>query len=241
MDNPQISTQEGAQHSQFAYEFPSLVKQAVQRTFVWMALGLAITGLTAIFAADSNFTYYLFSGSSFLFYGLLIAEFALVWFLSSQIMKLSVPVATASFAVYSVLNGLTLSPIFYIYTEDSIASTFFITAGTFAAMAIFGYTTKRDLSSMGSYLMMGLIGLIIASVVNIFVGSSLLMWVVSYLGVLIFVGLTAYDTQRIKEMIAQSVGDEEETKKVALLGALNLYLDFINLFLYLLRLFGRRD
>ena len=120
MDNSQISTQEGAQHSQFAYEFPSLVKQAVQRTFVWMALGLAITGLTAIFAADSNFTYYLFSGSGFLFYGLLIAELALVWFLSSQIMKLSVPVATASFALYSVLNGLTLSLIFYIYTEASI-------------------------------------------------------------------------------------------------------------------------
>ena len=205
-----------------------------------MTLGLAITGLTALFVADSNLIEVLFSGS-FTFWILIIAELALVWYLSSRIMKLSMPVATAAFAVYSLLNGVTLSPIFLVYTGESIASTFFITAGTFAAMAIFGYTTKRDLSSMGSYLMMGLIGLIIASVVNIFVGSSLLMWVVSYLGVLIFVGLTAYDTQRIKEMIAQSVGDEEQTKKVALLGALNLYLDFINLFLYLLRLFGRRD
>ena len=205
-----------------------------------MTLGLAITGLTALFVADSNLIEVIFSGS-FPFWILLIAELALVWYLSSRIMKLSMPVATAAFAVYSLLNGVTLSPIFLVYTGESIASTFFITAGTFAAMAIFGYTTKRDLSSMGSYLMMGLIGLIIASVVNIFVGSSLLMWVVSYLGVLIFVGLTAYDTQRIKEIIAQSIGDEEQTKKVALIGALNLYLDFINLFLYLLRLFGRRN
>ena len=220
--------------------YTALVRQSVTRTFVWMTLGLAITGLTALFVADSNLIAVLFS-SSFAFWILMIAELVLVWYLSSHIMKLSMPMATAAFAVYSLLNGVTLSPIFLVYTGESIASTFFITAGTFAAMAIFGYTTKRDLSSMGSYLMMGLIGLIIASLVNMFVGSSLLMWVVSYLGVLIFVGLTAYDTQRIKEMIAQSVRDEEQTKKVALLGALNLYLDFINLFLYLLRLFGRRD
>ena len=216
-----------------------LVRQSVTRAFVWMTLGLAITGLTALFVADSNLIEVIFSSGSF--WMLVIAELAVVWFLSSRIMKLSMPVATVAFAVYSLLNGVMLSPIFLVYTGESIASTFFITAGTFAAMAIFGYTTKRDLSSMGSYLMMGLIGLIIASLVNMFVGSSLLMWVVSYLGVLIFVGLTAYDTQRIKEMIAQSVGDEEQTKKVALLGALNLYLDFINLFIYLLRLFGRRD
>lgn len=216
-----------------------LVRQSVTRAFVWMTLGLAITGLTALFVADSNLIEVIFSSGSF--WMLVIAELAVVWFLSSRIMKLSMPVATAAFAVYSLLNGVTLSPIFLVYTGESITSTFFITAATFAAMAIFGYTTKRDLSSMGSYLMMGLIGLIIASLVNMFVGSSLLMWVVSYLGVLIFVGLTAYDTQRIKEMIAQSVGDEEQTKKVALLGALHLYLDFINLFIYLLRLFGRRD
>ncbi|ERJ70105.1 hypothetical protein HMPREF1556_01685 [Porphyromonas sp. oral taxon 278 str. W7784] len=240
MDNSQISTQEGAQHSQFAYEFPSLVKQAVQRTFVWMALGLAITGLTAIFAADSNFTSYLFSGSSFLFYGLLIAELALVWFLSSQIMKLSVPVATASFALYSVLNGLTLSLIFYIYTEASIASTFFVTAGTFGAMALFGYVTKRDLSRWGSLLYMALIGLIIASVVNWFLASATLMWITTYAGVLIFVGLTAYDTQKIKQMLWEAAGDEELSKRVSLIGALGLYLDFINLFLYLLRILGRR-
>ena len=216
-----------------------LVRQSVTRAFVWMTLGLAITGLTALFVADSNLIEVLFSSGSF--WMLVIAELAVVWFLSSRIMKLSMPVATAAFAVYSLLNGVTLSPIFLVYTGESITSTFFITAATFGTMAVFGYTTKRDLSSWGSYLMMGLIGLIIASVVNIFLGSSLLMWAVSYLGVLIFVGLTAYDTQRIKEMIAQSVGDEEQTKKVALLGALNLYLDFINLFIYLLRLFGRRD
>ena len=216
-----------------------LVRQSVTRAFVWMALGLAITGLTALFVADSNLIEVIFSSGSF--WMLVIAELAVVWFLSSRIMKLSMPVATAAFAVYSLLNGVMLSPIFLVYTGESIASTFFITAATFGTMAVFGYTTKRDLSSWGSYLMMALIGLIIASVVNIFLGSSLLMWAVSYLGVLLFVGLTAYDTQRIKEMIAQSVGDEEQTKKVALLGALNLYLDFINLFLYLLRLFGRRN
>lgn len=216
-----------------------LVRQSVTRAFVWMTLGLAITGLTALFVADSNLIEVIFSSGSF--WMLVIAELAVVWFLSSRIMKLSMPVATVAFAVYSLLNGVMLSPIFLVYTGESIASTFFITAGTFGTMAVFGYTTKRDLSSWGSYLMMALIGLIIASLVNMFVGSSLLMWVISYLGVLIFVGLTAYDTQRIKEMIAQSVGDEEQTKKVALLGALNLYLDFINLFIYLLRLFGRRD
>lgn len=215
-----------------------LVRQSVTRAFVWMTLGLAITGLTALFVADSNLIEVLFSSGSF--WMLVIAELAVVWFLSSRIMKLSMPVATAAFAVYSLLNGVTLSPIFLVYTGESITSTFFITAATFGTMAVFGYTTKRDLSSWGSYLMMGLIGLIIASVVNIFLGSSLLMWAVSYLGVLLFVGLTAYDTQQLKAMIAASIGDEEQTKKVALLGALNLYLDFINLFIYLLRILGKR-
>ena len=215
-----------------------LVRQSVTRAFVWMTLGLAITGLTALFVADSNLIEVLFSSGSF--WMLVIAELAVVWFLSSRIMKLSMPVATAAFAVYSLLNGVTLSPIFLVYTGESITSTFFITAATFGTMAVFGYTTKRDLSSWGSYLMMALIGLIIASVVNIFLGSSLLMWAISYLGVLLFVGLTAYDTQQLKAMIAASIGDEEQTKKVALLGALNLYLDFINLFIYLLRILGKR-
>lgn len=219
--------------------YTALVRQSVTRAFVWMTLGLAITGLTALFIADSNLIEVLFSSSSS-FWILVVAEFALVWYLSSRIMKLSMPVATAAFAVYSLLNGVTLSPIFLVYTGESIASTFFITAGTFGTMAVFGYTTKRDLSSWGSYLMMALIGLIIASVVNIFLGSSLLMWAISYLGVLLFVGLTAYDTQQLKAMIAASIGDEEQTKKVALLGALNLYLDFINLFIYLLRILGKR-
>lgn len=215
-----------------------LVRQSVTRAFVWMTLGLAITGLTALFVADSNLIEVIFSSGSF--WMLVIAELAVVWFLSSRIMKLSMPVATAAFAVYSLLNGVTLSPIFLVYTGESITSTFFITAATFGTMAVFGYTTKRDLSSWGSYLMMALIGLIIASVVNIFLGSSQLMWAVSYLGVLLFVGLTAYDTQQLKAMIAASIGDEEQTKKVALLGALNLYLDFINLFIYLLRILGKR-
>lgn len=217
----------------------TLVSSALRRTFVWMALGLAITALASIFAVNSNLVDSIIEDGYLLL--LLIAEVALVIFLSARVMKMSMPMATGSFVLYSVLNGLSLSPIFLVYTGESIATTFLVTAGTFGAMAVYGYTTKRDLSGMGSYLIMALIGVIIASVVNIFLGSSLLMWIVSFLGVGIFTGLTAYDVQKVKGMLAQTVGDEELSKRVSLLGALRLYLDFINLFLYLLRFFGRRD
>ena len=153
--------------SRVAYDFPSLVRQSVLRAFVWMALGLAITGLTALFVADSNLLDFLFENQG-LFWGLCIGELALVWILSRNIMKFSIPVATGAFVFYSVLSGVTLSPIFIVYTGASIASTFFITAATFGVMAAFGYFTKRDLSKMGSYLYMALIGLIIATVVNLF-------------------------------------------------------------------------
>ena len=163
----------------------------------------------------------------------------LVWYVSARIMSLSFTTATGLFMLYSLLNGLTLSVLFAVYTRSSIASTFFITAGTFGAMSLYGYFTKKDLSSWGNILIMAVIGLIIASVVNMFMQSSMMYWIITYAGVLIFVGLTAYDTQKIKQMLANQEINEQ-TQKLALLGALSLYLDFINLFLYLLRIFGDR-
>ena len=176
-----------------------------------------------------------------LLWGLIIAELALVIGLSAAIRKLSLPVATLMFVIYSVINGVTLSSIFLVYSIGSIAKVFLITAGTFGAMALFGYTTKKDLSSMGKILFMALIGLIIATVVNLFVKSSGLDLILCYGGVLIFVGLTAWDSQKIKEMCMSAEYADEGAQKMALLGALTLYLDFINLFLYLLRIFGRRE
>lgn len=216
-----------------------LLGSAVRRTFVWMALGLAITGLASHFVFSSNLVYKLLEGYTFWF--LLIAEVALVLFLSGRVMKMSIPVATGAFVLYAVLSGVSLSPIYLAYTYESIATTFFITAGMFGAMAVYGYTTKRDLTSLGSILFMGLIGLVLAGIVNLFLGSTTVMWITSVLGVLIFTGLTAYDVQKVKVMLAQTLADEETSKRVSLLGALSLYLDFINLFLYLLRFFGRRD
>ena len=176
-----------------------------------------------------------------LFWGLIIGEFALVFGVSAAINKLSLTTATLMFILYSVINGALLSYIFLAYTASSVATVFFITAGTFAAMAIVGYTTKTDLSSMGKILFMALIGLIIATIVNLFIKSSGFTLILSYVGVLIFVGLTAWDSQKIKQMLLQAPDAGEGAQKLALLGALTLYLDFINLFIYLLRIFGRRE
>jgi FtsH-binding integral membrane protein len=179
-------------------------------------------------------------GNRIIFYALLFGELGLVWFVTARIDSLSGVTATFLFLLYSVLNGLTFSVIFLVYTASSIGSTFFVTAATFGVMSIYGYTTKRDLTSLGNLMFMALIGLIIASVVNIFLGSEMLYWITTYAGVLIFVGLTAYDTQKIKQMASTDFGTSENVQKGALMGALRLYLDFINLFLFLLRLFGRR-
>lgn len=212
----------------------------MKNVYLWMTLGLAMTGLTAAYVAGHpGWSQYIAEHSGLMF-GLFIAELALVWTLSARIMRMSFATAGLMFAAYSVLNGVVLSFIFKIYTMESISTTFFVTAGTFGAMTLVGYTVKRDLSAMGRILYMALIGLIIATLVNIFfVSSSGFAWALTYLGVLIFVGLTAYDTQKIKYML-QAYGDEvnEGTMKLALLGSLTLYLDFINLFLYLLRIFG---
>ena len=170
---------------------------------------------------------------------LLFAELGLVFYTTARINHLSLTTATTLFILYSAINGVTLSAIFLAYTLTSIASVFFITAGTFAATALYGYSTKRDLSKLGGILFMALIGLILATVVNLFLHNSMLDLMLSYAGVVIFVGLTAWDSQKIKQMLAMQTDMGETAQKMALMGALSLYLDFINLFLYLLRIFGK--
>lgn len=214
--------------------FPALMR----KVFVWMTLALAITGLTAYGVATSPAILSLIFSSKVTFFGLIIAEFALVFAISGAINRLSLSTATLLFILYSVINGATLSTIFFAFSVATIGKVFFITAGTFGAMALVGYTTKTDLTSMGKLLFMALLGIIIASVVNMFVASSGLDLILSYVGVLVFVGLTAYDTQKIKQMCQAAPDAGESSQKLALIGALSLYLDFINLFLYLLRIFG---
>ena len=217
------------------------IRALFRNVYVWMTMALAITGLVAMYMAKSLTLLQMILGSSFGMWGLLIAEIGLVWYLSARIRQISFTTATVLFIIYSILNGATLSVIFLTYTASSIANTFFITAGTFAATGIYGYVTKKDLSSLGSLCIMGVIGLIIATVVNIFLASDALTMVISYIGVALFVGLTAYDTQKIKRLLlSNDMEINEETQKIALLGALTLYLDFINLFLYLLRILGDR-
>ncbi len=217
--------------------FPVLMR----KVYLWMTMALAITGFTAYGVATSPGILQTIYSNPAVMWGLVIAELILVVTVSGAINRLSLSVATLLFIVYSVLNGALLSSVFLVYTASSVATVFFITAGTFAAMALVGYTTKTDLSSMGKILLMALIGMIIATIVNLFVKSTGLELIISYIGVLVFVGLTAYDSQKIKQMLLQAPDASEGAQKVALLGALSLYLDFINLFLYLLRIFGRRD
>ncbi len=217
--------------------FPALMR----KVYVWMTLALVISGLTAYGVASSPGVLMAIVTNKILFWGLVIAEFALVFGISGAINKLSLTTATLMFILYSVINGALLSFIFVAYTMSSIASVFFITAGTFAVMAFIGYTTKTDLSSMGKILLMGLIGIIIATVVNLFLKSTGLAMIVSYVGVLIFVGLTAYDSQKIKQMLLMAEDGGETAQKLALLGSLTLYLDFINLFIHLLSILGKKE
>jgi FtsH-binding integral membrane protein len=228
--------------SSIVYENEQAQSTLMRNVYIWMTLALAVSGATAWYVANSyNLLNAIFS-SSWGFLGLVVAELALVWILAGMIQKLSFLMAGIMFVVYSVVNGLTLSCIFVAYTTESIASTFFITAGMFAAMALIGTFIKKDLSGLRRFLLMALIGLIIASVVNIFLGSSTMYWIITYVGVLLFTALTVYDAQQIKNMIALYGNDvNESTQKIALLGSLTLYLDFVNLFLYMLRIFGNRD
>ena len=225
-----------ARDERVAAAFPALMR----KVYLWMALALTITGFAAWLVATNTAIQEVIFGNQIVFYGLFIVELALVIGVSAAINKLSLTVATLMFVLYSVVNGALLSSIFFVYTTASIATVFFITAGTFAGMSLFGFVTKKDLSSWGKILVMALIGVIIATIMNIFVKSGPLDTILSYVGVLVFVGLTAYDTQKIKQMCLQAPDAGETMQKYALLGALSLYLDFINLFIYLLRIFGDR-
>jgi len=229
---PSISTQQTAVQIR--------VNTFVRSVYNWMTLGLGLTGLMAYYTANTPALVQLIFGNQLVFFGLIIGELVLVFAIAARVQKMQASTATGLFLLYAGLNGLTLSFIFLVYTNTSIAQVFFICAGTFITCSIYGWATQRDLTSWGGFLIMGLIGVIIASVVNIFLRSTGLSMVVSYIGVLIFVGLTAYDTQRLKNMaLAQPDGlDAAVIRKGAIVGALTLYLDFINLFLMLLRIFG---
>lgn len=219
------------------------VRTIMRNVYIWMTVGLALTGVVAYAVSNNTAFVRTLIQNQMLFFVLFIVEIGLVIYLSARIMKMSPAAATLSFAAYAILNGITLSIIFLAYTGADIARAFFVTAGTFAGMSIYGTITKRDLSGIGSYLFMGLIGIIIASLVNMFLRSSVLDWIVSLVGVAVFLGLTAYDTQRIKKMSDEMSGQAGEVMylKLSIIGALKLYLDFINLFLFFLRIFGRRN
>lgn len=218
------------------------VASFMTKVYGWMTAALSITGLVAMVTASTPALIDLIFGSKIAFWGLIIGTFLLVGWLTVAIRKMAPLTATLVFLAYSALNGVLFSSIFLIYTGSSIALTFFITAGTFGVMSIYGYTTKADLSKIGSIAIMALIGIIIASLVNMFLGSETLYWIISYVGVAVFVALVAYDTQKIKDMAIYGFEGEAVEKKASIIGALTLYLDFINLFLFLLRLFGgRRD
>lgn len=227
--------------SQEQFDVASAQRTLFKNVYAWMALALVVTGLTAYYVANSPTILGMIFGSGAALIGLCIAQFALVIGLSAAINKISFTAAGIMFVVYSILTGITLSSILLVYTSESVALTFFVTAGTFGAMALYGTVPNKDLSGMGSILFMALIGLIIASVANWFFHSSGLAMIISYAGVLIFVGLTAYDAQKIKNMLSV-YGSEvnEASMKIALMGSLELYLDFINLFLHLIRILGSR-
>jgi FtsH-binding integral membrane protein len=218
-----------------------LVNDFVRSVYNWMFIGLGLTGLVALYVSENSTMQQLVFGNSILFFILIIAELGLVFSISGMVNRMRASTATTLFVIYSALNGVTLSFIFLVYARASIVSTFFICAATFLACSIYGWTTKKDLTSWGGFLMMGLIGIIIASLVNMFTHSSSMYYIIGYIGVIVFVGLTAYDTQKLKNMaLSQPAGlDGEVVRKGAILGALSLYLDFINLFLLLLRIFGQ--
>lgn len=219
-----------------------LVSDYVRSVYNWMGIGLALTGFVAYYVSTSEALIRLVFGNPLLLIVLFIAELGLVFSIAGRVDRMSAGTATALFVIYSGLNGVTLSAIFLVYTQSSIVSTFFICAATFIACSLYGWATKKDLTSLGGFMMMGLIGIIIASLVNLFIKSSGLSVIISYIGVFVFIGLTAYDTQRIKNMAMTQPAnlDGAVIRKGAILGALSLYLNFINLFLMLLSILGQR-
>ncbi len=219
----------------FAYSQDAVFSNFMQRVYQWMAMGLALTGLAAfVTISNTSLLRFLLHGGMWVFF---IAEFVLVIWLTRSLQKISVQAATVGFLAFSVLNGITISGIFLVYTSASISATFFITAMTFAGVSVYGWVTRQDLTSIGSFCFMALIGVIVASIVNMFFHSPVFQWIISYCGVAVFIGLTAYDTQRLKA-IHRSMSNAPE--QLAIVGALMLYLDFINMFLFLLQIFGRR-
>lgn len=239
------SQRAGINQSKAASMSTDAARSFLTRVFSWMFIGLAITAFVAwYFASNSNLMSLLHTqaGMTTLGWIVMLAPLGLVLLMGFRFQKMSSGTMTLIFGLYSVLMGMSLSFILLVFTSSSIFQTFAITAGMFGAMAILGYTTKTDLSKFGSILMMGLIGIILASVVNWFIGSSTLEYIISFLGVLIFTGLTAYDTQKLKRIgSGQDAYGKENTNKLVIMGALTLYLDFINLFLFLLRFLGNRN
>ncbi len=209
------------------------------RVYNYMGSGLLLSGIVAYAVAHTPALMQVIFGTP-LMWVVMLAPLGLVFFLSARIEKMSAGAAQATFWIFAALMGASLASIFVVYTQTSIVRVFMITSVTFGAMSLYGYTTKKDLSAWGSFLMMGLIGIIVASIVNIFLASAMMQWVISVIGVLVFTGLTAYDTQKIKEIYSHADGEATMSKK-AIMGALRLYLDFINLFLMLLHLFGNRE
>lgn len=217
-----------------------LVRAFVLKVFGWMAGGLFLTAVVSMMTLNSEELLRLIVTNSWVFFGLIIVQLGLVIFLSARVQAMSAMTATMVFCAYAAFTGVTLSVVFLVYTSESIATTFLVTAATFGLTALYGFVTKRDLTAMGGFLVMGLIGLILASLVNLFFQNETIYWITTYVGILIFVGLTAYDMQKIKTMSSALKGDGEAEQKAAILGALSLYLDFINLFLLLLRVLGKR-
>jgi uncharacterized protein len=212
----------------------------LMRVYAWMTFGLVITAVAAFFTLAIPGVLEMLFSNRFIFMGLLVGELVLVVVLSAAINRFPPAVAGLLFSGYAVLNGVTLSLLALVYTSSSIAITFGVTACTFGIMTLFGYTTQRDLTKLGSLLIMALVGMVLASLVNLFLNNEAVYWIVTYVGILIFVGLVAYDTQKLKRM-SLSLGDDGQlTQRASIMGALALYLDFINLFLLLLRLLGRR-
>lgn len=223
------------------FELAEANQRFMVKVYGWMCFALAITGFMSLFVVHFEPLMNFFVTHTGVFIFMLIAEVLLVVLLSARVEKMSLFTCTLLFLAYSILNGITLAPLFLVYTASSIASTFFICSGTFAAMSLFGYFTKQDLTKWGNILIMALVGLIIATLVNLFVHNTWIYWITTYAGVFIFIGLVAYDTQKLKDMSALALEETEESRKMTIMGALTLYLDFINLFIYLLRIFGKRN
>jgi FtsH-binding integral membrane protein len=241
MSDNQFSSGRSLAHQLTEEDAARIQAQFFAQVYGWMAAGLALTGGMALFAASSPTLQRFIFGSKITFFGLIILELVIVGFLSARIFQWSLAQAKAAFIGYALLNGLTLSVIFLAYTADSIASTFFTTALMFGVMSAFGYFTRSDLSGWGKLLSMAVIGLVIAMVVNMFWGNSILNLITSFIGVIIFTALAAYDTQKLKQIAFLGVTEGEEmSHKASIFGALTLYLDFVNLFLFMLRFFGNR-